>query len=408
MVAAPAQSADQSAIQQVIQQSDNEQAQALSSGDPTLMQDTSTSDHYQDLVQTNQDLTAGGVTSISLIKVDWGQISVNGTTATATDYETWRQTFSDGTSAQSRDENDYTLVQANGGWKISSDDNPTASPASSGSGSTSPQGSQPPSSSPSTSDSSTNWAGYAATGGTFTSVTGTWTIPAYTANSTAGVDATWVGIGGVSSTDLIQAGTDQETSGTGQTQYEAWIETLPRASQPVNLTVNPGDSITVTISQTSKGNWSISMKNNTTGQSYQTNVKYNSSLSSAEWIQEAPSGVRSGVLPLDNFGTVNFTSGSAVENGQTVNIAQSGAQPITLETQRGQVLASPSSLGSDGASFSVTRTSTASTPTPTTSSRGSGSSGRSGSGGGPSIGNGSGNPSIGGGGRGSQSHGYGY
>src|SRR5438045_5044806 len=37
----------QQAIQQVIQQGDNEQAQALASNDPTVMQDTSTSDFYQ-------------------------------------------------------------------------------------------------------------------------------------------------------------------------------------------------------------------------------------------------------------------------------------------------------------------------------------------------------------------------
>jgi hypothetical protein len=46
-----------------------------------------------------------------------------------------------------------------------------------------------------------------------------------------GVSATWVGIGGVNSRDLIQAGTQQQTTGTGQTQYQAWVEMLPQASR---------------------------------------------------------------------------------------------------------------------------------------------------------------------------------
>ena len=98
-------------------------------------------------------------------------------------------------------------------------------------------------------------------------MTGTWTVPQPNATSgTPGVSAAWVGIGGVNSRDLIQAGTQDVASGTGQSQYQAWIETLPQASQQVPLDVQPGDSITVSIDkQTSGANtWQISFKNNTT------------------------------------------------------------------------------------------------------------------------------------------------
>src|SRR5437762_7156353 len=54
----------QQAIQQVIRQGDNEQAQALASDDPSVMQDTSTSAFYQTQVSTNQDLVSNGVTDI--------------------------------------------------------------------------------------------------------------------------------------------------------------------------------------------------------------------------------------------------------------------------------------------------------------------------------------------------------
>jgi hypothetical protein len=89
---------------------------------------------------------------------------------------------------------------------------------------------------------------------------------------------------------------------------------------------------------------------------YQTTAQYASSESSAEWVEEAPTGAR-GVLPLDNFNSVSFSSASAIDNGQTVNLSQLGAQAITMLNANDQPLAVPSAIGSDGSSFSVARTS---------------------------------------------------
>src|SRR5229473_437444 len=83
--------------------SNEEQAQAIAARDASLMSDTVTSDHFQDLAQTNQDLLDHGVTSIKLVKLEWGAVAVNGSTATATTYETWTTTTVDGTVNQSRD-----------------------------------------------------------------------------------------------------------------------------------------------------------------------------------------------------------------------------------------------------------------------------------------------------------------
>src|ERR1700687_385514 len=71
------------AIQQVIQRSNEAQAQAIAARDPALMSDTVTRDHFQDLAQTNQDLLDHGVTSIKLVKLEWGAVAVDGATATA-------------------------------------------------------------------------------------------------------------------------------------------------------------------------------------------------------------------------------------------------------------------------------------------------------------------------------------
>jgi hypothetical protein len=206
---------------------------------------------------------------------------------------------------------------------------------------------------------SQNWAGYAATEGSYTGVSATWTIPDVALSSPAGMDAAWVGIGGVRSRDLIQAGTQRTVLGNGTTEQEAWLELLPRASETVPLTVGPGDTIRVSIDQQGPETWLIAFANMSSGQTYQVTRRYASSLSSAEWVEEAPSaGRRARTLPLDDFGTIRFSQASAVRDGQALSISQSGAHAITMITPGGVPLAEPSRLGADGGGFSVTRTST--------------------------------------------------
>jgi hypothetical protein len=206
----------------------------------------------------------------------------------------------------------------------------------------------------SSSGTSRNWSGYAATGGTFTAIAGTWTIPQATSNGHSASDATWVGIGGIGKSDLIQVGTQDIVTTSNQETTEAFYELLPNASQNIPVTVAVGDSVTASLTQESTNEWQISFKDNNNGQSYTNTFSYTSSLSSAEWIEEEPSnGVTE--LPLDNFGSVSFSNASVTENGNSVSISGSGAEPITLTNAGGQTLSSTSSLGSDGASFTVTR-----------------------------------------------------
>jgi hypothetical protein len=361
----------QAAIQQVIQRGDDEQAQAIASNDPKVMADTSTPDFYQQQVQINQDLVANGVTAIKLTRIEWGPISVNGANATATAWETWTTTYADGATQQSRDRNVYTLVLDKGTWKVSADTHPDdisapsgvqpvtpAQPATPAQPSAPSQPSRPRGQRGSqTSNTSQNWSGYAATGGTYTAVSGTWKIPQFTATSTAGADAAWVGIGGVNTRDLIQAGTQQTVSGSGSTRYEAWVETLPQASHPVPLTVHPGDSVSISIAlqPQTQDQWLVSFTNNTSGQTYQLTEHYTSSLSSAEWIEEAPSAAGGRQMALDNFGSIDFSAASAVRDGQQVTPASAGARAITMIDRTGQSLATPSGLAADGASFTVSR-----------------------------------------------------
>lgn len=336
-------------IRAVLQRANLAQAEAFAARSPEVMRETSTAAHYQDMVDTNRALASAGVTAIALVGIEYGEVRVDGPVAQATTFETWRTEYADGSVNEQTDQNEYTLVSAGGSWKISATVQPAARPIS-------PATEPSPALAPAAATSrSTNWSGYAADGGPFTSVTGTWVVPSVAATA-AGADATWVGIGGLDTEDLIQAGTMATVTGDGSVTYEAWIEMLPDSARMIPLSVSAGDSVTVTITERSADRWLLALKNNTSGGTYNITVPYQSTRSSAEWVQEAPSTSR-GILPLSMFGSVRFTAGTAVRDGRTLSIAALGSRPISMYNRADQALAIPSTLDSAGTGFEVQRTS---------------------------------------------------
>lgn len=204
---------------------------------------------------------------------------------------------------------------------------------------------------------STNWSGYMATSGVFSEISASWIAPQPTSDSAStSADATWIGIGGVTTSDLIQVGTQNLVAPNGVVSTEAFYELLPNVSQAASgITVTGGDSMTASLLEISSGEWTIKITDNTNGQSFTDTVAYISSHSSAEWIEEDPSFTRTRQIPFDNFGEVAFTNGSAFENGTTVSIASSEAQPITMVNTSGQAVATPSAINGSGTGFSVSR-----------------------------------------------------
>lgn len=152
---------------------------------------------------------------------------------------------------------------------------------------------------------SENWSGYAITGGTYTSVTGTWTVPTVTPSPTDAYSSSWVGIDGYDDSDLIQAGTEQDSIG-GRAAYHAWWEILPAAETPISsITVSPGDTVQASISQGTGGRWTISIQDLTSARTFTTQQSYSGPLSSAEWIEEAPQ-VNGSISPMASYGEGSF------------------------------------------------------------------------------------------------------
>jgi len=200
-----------------------------------------------------------------------------------------------------------------------------------------------------------NWSGYVTTKSVFTGITGSWTVPSAIGSGPESADATWIGIGGVSSSDLIQVGTQNTSDPNGQMSTSAFYEMLPADSVPLDsMNVNPGDSITASIIESPSGLWTISLRDNSDGNAFSQSFAYSSSESSAEWIEEAPSNGQTQV-PLDDFGSVTFTDASTIINGQSVNLSQSGAKPVIMLDSEDQILAAASAISSNGSSFTVAR-----------------------------------------------------
>jgi hypothetical protein len=210
---------------------------------------------------------------------------------------------------------------------------------------------------------SQNWAGYVATPSNgssgFSSVSGSWVQPSADPSAGDGDSAFWVGLGGTGqSQSLEQIGTQADVSG-GQTSYYAWYELVPAAPVKINVPIQAGDQISASVSVQGT-NVKVSLTDQTTGGSYTNTLQMsNPDASSAEWIAEAPSASdgQGGLqpVPLADFGTVNFSGASATStDGHTGSISDGEwtTQPVDLGGTS-TAGAQPSSLSTDGASFSV-------------------------------------------------------
>jgi hypothetical protein len=203
---------------------------------------------------------------------------------------------------------------------------------------------------------SENWSGYAVTSKRhrISAVSGSFVVPKVRGGPPFGFAATWSGIGGYRTNDLIQAGTAEDSSSGGAfgKQYFAWYELLPNGEHNLHncsgdrrCRVKPGDRIGVTIRNVGGHRWAISVTN--TGHwHWSKQVSYDSSRSSAEWILEAPSlgDVQTTLAPV---GTVHFGPTSKYTIGGNGHVIAHGNPVKIILTGE----AKPSPLTADGQSF---------------------------------------------------------
>ena len=207
-----------------------------------------------------------------------------------------------------------------------------------------------------------NWAGYVATGGTFTYVRAAWTEPTVTCTAaTPHASSFWVGIDGyfANSGTLEQVGTDADCNGPNQPVYYAWYEFIPAGSValPARDAVRPGDKISASVTA-SGTTYTVAIKDWTAGWHYSTHQRIPAAQGgSAEWIAEAPSicgRISCRVVPLANFTKVNFASAAATTTGPSKTITGFAHTGIEMVTDSGAPRAKPSALSNQGTVFDVT------------------------------------------------------
>jgi len=192
---------------------------------------------------------------------------------------------------------------------------------------------------------STNWSGYAVTGGTgaFKSVSASWVEPKATCRGTK-YAAFWVGLDGYNSDSVEQTGSDSDCTGSSPTYY-GWYEMFPANPVYFTNTVDAGDHFTASVTFSGTDTYTLVLKDVTRDWTH--TVKKTSSgdaRSSAEVITEAPSS-ETGVLPLADFGTVDYTVAKA--NGTSMS-SQSPVKIIMIDSS-GSDKDSTSTITSAGA-----------------------------------------------------------
>lgn len=211
-----------------------------------------------------------------------------------------------------------------------------------------------------------NWSGYVNEGQTWNDVVGAYTQPSMGSGSPANsYECSWVGLGGVNTRSLIQAGTGMDNY---TNTYYAWYEYIDYSGtdpnngmKKISLPIHPNDRIHIEVSHDSSSLYTqFNFANYTTGVYANPYIPQLSNnffdSSTAEWIDERPQYGTNAYYPLMNYGTINwsscFTKLTLYPNTYH-NLRDYTYQPIYMYSNgnpTGNLLSMPSSLTS-GTSF---------------------------------------------------------
>lgn len=178
----------------------------------------------------------------------------------------------------------------------------------------------------STRTSDVNWAGYAdvsTTDGTFTNVSGSWTVPKLTCTKEDRITSDWVGLDGFSSSTVEQDGTASQCF-EGTPVYYSWYEMYPAGTVEVGTSVAPGDTISASVVR-SGSSYTLKLTDSThTANSFSQTASCPTSTcldTSAEWIAERPAFASTGIVPEAQFSPVKFSGASETAGGRTSTIS---------------------------------------------------------------------------------------
>ncbi|KAF2742889.1 concanavalin A-like lectin/glucanase [Sporormia fimetaria CBS 119925] len=167
-------------------------------------------------------------------------------------------------------------------------------------------------------------------GQSFTSVTGTFTVPNLSGNSRLSI---WVGLGDTLEQNYVLGG-----GITYNRTLSTWAAFYPSAASDTTsqVPVRASDSITVTVSLTSPNTGTVVVENKTQNRRVSQDVAAPANADparltaqAAAWWVQGYQVVEGELLQTPNYGTVTFTAvGATLANGQTVDATGAGAYEL--------------------------------------------------------------------------------
>jgi hypothetical protein len=195
---------------------------------------------------------------------------------------------------------------------------------------------------------SSNWSGYAVTGGTFKTATASWIQNKATCTSGDGSTdmSPWVGIDGFSSSTVEQTGSSADCNG-ATVDYYAWYEMYPANVIVINKTVKAGDSFTGTVTHTTGTKYTLKLTDHTQGWTNSVTKSLSAADSSAEAVME---------MAANNLtkwsGTDPFTSFTV--DGQPVGSYTASQYTIyQMELQNGSTICDTTSALTNNENFTT-------------------------------------------------------
>ena len=179
------------------------------------------------------------------------------------------------------------------------------------------------------------WAGYYEEPGEVTSARATWRVPHLSCSSETSLSSTWVGVGGLDGSVLLQVGMFDNCID-GVAENGAFAEEYPGSTTSFQLLISAGDTVTASVALTA-GTWEATLTDDTTGQQEKAAASGYAGGGSAEWFVEAygqPS------YPLTNFGAETFSD--LMVNGSAA-VPDEGWE---MEDSSGSLVAVPSNPSS--------------------------------------------------------------
>ena len=169
-----------------------------------------------------------------------------------------------------------------------------------------------------------NWAGYAVSGGTYTSASATWTAPAASNNGqTNSTSYTWVGIDGWANDRLLRTGIQQGWNASAHLAYHRAFWGID-GSFSVAFNVSVGDSIYASLTQVATNRWSIYLADLNSGRKIVKTVEYTGPRQSADFVHSSLGNeelARTGSVSFYNArvnGTAAFASSSSINQGMEI------------------------------------------------------------------------------------------